>query len=50
MPDEKKHGTLGATAQQVLIGFNKALDIDGSLLVCTGEAAFKFKDEITKEI
>ncbi|MBE6488463.1 MAG: hypothetical protein E7Z86_07100 [Methanosphaera stadtmanae] len=50
MPDEKKHGTLGATAQQVLIGFKKALDIDGSLLVCTGEAAFKFKDEITKEI
>lgn len=50
MPHDEKHGTLGATIEQVLIGFDKALEIDGDLLVCTGEAAFKFKDEIMKNL
>ena len=46
MPKSTKIGTLGATLEQVLIGFNKSLDIDADLVVCTGEAAFKYKDKL----
>ncbi|MDO5824823.1 MAG: Mur ligase family protein [Methanosphaera sp.] len=46
MPKSTKVGTLGATLEQVLIGFNKSLDIDADLIVCTGEAAFKYKDKL----
>ena len=46
MPKSTKIGTLGATLEQVLIGFNKSLDIDADLIVCTGEAAFKYKDKL----
>lgn len=46
MPESAKVGTLGATLEQVLIGFNKSLDIDADLIVCTGEAAFKYKDKL----
>ncbi|WP_455645113.1 Mur ligase family protein [Methanosphaera sp.] len=44
MPEGDKEGTLGATVNQVLCGFKKALTIDADLMVCTGEAAFKYKD------
>lgn len=44
MSSEEKHGTLGATVEQVLTGFDKSLDIDADLIICTGEAAFKYKD------
>ncbi len=50
MPEGDKKGTLGATLEQVLTGFNKAKSIDADLLVCTGEAAFKFKDKIIEDI
>ncbi len=43
MPEGDKSGTLGATQEQVLVGFRKALSLDGDLIVCTGEAAFKYK-------
>lgn len=46
MPEGDKKGTLGATVEQVLVGFNKALELDANLVVCTGEAAFKYKDII----
>lgn len=44
MPTDEKQGTLGATVEQVLSGFNKSLEIDADLIICTGEAAFKYKD------
>ena len=44
MSSEEKHGTLGASVEQVLAGFDKSLDIDADLIICTGEAAFKYKD------
>ena len=44
MPTDEKQGTLGATVEQVLSGFNKSLEIDVDLIICTGEAAFKYKD------
>ncbi len=50
MPEGDKEGTLGATLEQVLTGFNKAKSIDADLIVCTGEAAFKFKKYIIQEI
>ena len=49
MPKGDKEGTLGATIEQVLAGFNKALEIDVNLVVCTGEAAFKYKNELIRE-
>ena len=48
MPTDEKQGTLGATVEQVLSGFNKSIEIDADLIICTGEAAFKYKD-ILKE-
>ncbi len=50
MPEGDKKGTLGATIEQVMTGFNKAKGIDADLLVLTGEAAFKFKDYLIDEI
>ncbi|MBQ6219021.1 MAG: UDP-N-acetylmuramate--alanine ligase [Methanosphaera sp.] len=50
MPEGDKEGTLGATEEQVLVGLNKALTIDADLLVCTGEAAFKFKYDILNHL
>ncbi|MBE6493586.1 MAG: hypothetical protein E7Z84_03125 [Methanosphaera stadtmanae] len=44
MPEGHKTGTLGASTEQVLVAYEKALTIDADLLVCTGEAAFKYKD------
>jgi len=44
MATDEKQGTLGATVEQVLSGFNKSLEIDVDLIICTGEAAFKYKD------
>lgn len=54
LPDKiigyKKEGTLGASVEQVLEGFKKSLEIDADLVVCTGEAAFKYKNELIKFI
>lgn len=50
MPSDKKQGTLGATVEQVLTGFNKSFDVDADLVICTGEAAFKYKNIITDEL
>lgn len=50
MPHDKKHGTLGATTEQVLAGFEKSLEIDVNLIVCTGEAAFKYKDILIEKL
>ena len=44
MPTDEKKGTLGATVEQVLSGFDKSLEIDADLIICTGEAAFKYKN------
>lgn len=49
MPTDEKQGTLGATFEQVLSGFNKSLEIDADLIICTGEAAFKYKDILIEE-
>lgn len=46
MPEGDKKGTLGANKEQVIAGFSKASEIDVDLIVCTGEAAFKYKDEL----
>ena len=46
MPEGDKKGTLGANKEQVITGFSKASEIDVDLIVCTGEAAFKYKDEL----
>ncbi|RAP51543.1 MAG: hypothetical protein BZ138_04905 [Methanosphaera sp. rholeuAM270] len=50
MPDEKKHGTLGATVEQVLSGFLKSFELDSDLIVCTGEAAFKYKNILIERL
>lgn len=50
MPHDKKHGTLGATTEQVLAGFEKSLSIDTDLIVCTGEAAFKYKEVLIEKL
>lgn len=49
MPTDEKQGTLGASVDQVLSGFNKSLEIDADLIICTGEAAFKYKDIILEK-
>lgn len=49
MPSDEKQGTLGASIEQVLSGFNKSLEIDADLIICTGEAAFKYKDIILEK-
>ena len=41
-------GTLGATSDQVIEGIRKGLECDTSALICLGEAAFKYKQDIIK--
>ncbi len=48
--DKFKEGTLGATLKQVLEGLKKGLECDVDAVVCLGEAAFKYKKEIYKDI
>ena len=43
-----KKGTLGANSDQVLEGLKKGLECDASALICLGEAAFKYKENILK--
>ena len=50
IPDDDKEGTLGATSKEVCNAFNKALELDVDLIVCTGEAAFKFKDKLIEKL
>lgn len=45
-PEEFKNGTLGATLEQVMIGLEKALECDVSAVICVGEAAFKYKEDV----
>lgn len=42
----EKTGTLGASSQQVLEGVETGLKCKSSALICLGEAAFKFKEDI----
>jgi UDP-N-acetylmuramate--alanine ligase len=48
--EQFREGTLGATLKQVLEGLKKGLECDVDAVVCLGEAAFKYKDEIYKSI
>ncbi len=43
-----KKGTLGATSDQVVEGVKKGLSCDTKALVCLGEAAYKYKEDILK--
>lgn len=45
-PEEFKNGTLGANLDQVMDGLIKALQCDVKAVVCIGEAAFKYKENI----
>ncbi|OPX59616.1 MAG: UDP-N-acetylmuramate--L-alanine ligase [Methanobacterium sp. PtaB.Bin024] len=45
-PDKFRSGTLGATQEQVLEGLKKGLECNTDTVVCLGEAAVKFKDNI----
>ena len=50
MPTDEKQGTLGATIEQVMAGFEKSLEIESDLIICTGEAAFKYKELLIEKI
>ena len=43
---EFKKGTLGASSDQVIAGIKKGLKCKTDALVCLGEAAFKYKENI----
>ena len=43
-----KKGTLGASSEQVVEGIKKGLTCKTAALVCLGEAAFKYKENILK--
>lgn len=45
-PEEFKKGTLGANLDQITVGVETALRIDVEAIICIGEAAFKFKENI----
>ena len=45
-PEKFRDGTLGATAEQVIEGLKKGLRCDADALVCIGEAAVKYKENI----
>jgi UDP-N-acetylmuramate--alanine ligase len=45
-PQEFRKGTLGATKDQVLEGFKKGLECNADAVVCIGEAAVKYKENI----
>jgi len=47
-PVKFKQGTLGASSDQVLEGLKKGLKCKTEALVCLGEAAFKYKENILK--
>jgi len=47
-PVNFKKGTLGANSEQVLEGLKKGLECDANAIVCLGEAAFKYKENILK--
>lgn len=49
-PDEFKIGTLGANLEQVISGLEKAFECNASVIVCIGEAAIKYKEDIYKKI
>ena len=49
-PQEFKKRTLGANLEQVMCGLEKALECDVPAVVCIGEAAFKYKDDIHKKL
>ncbi|MGB7969891.1 MAG: Mur ligase family protein [Methanobacterium sp.] len=46
--EEFKKGTLGASSDQVLAGVKTGLKCNTDALVCLGEAAFKYKENILK--
>ncbi len=45
-PEEFRKGTLGATKDQVVEGLKKGLECNADAVVCIGEAAVKYKDDI----
>jgi UDP-N-acetylmuramate--alanine ligase len=45
-PEEFREGTLGATEDQVIEGLKKGLECNADAIVCIGEAAVKYKDQI----
>ncbi len=45
-PDKFRNGTLGATQEQVVDGLKIGLECDADAVVCIGEAAVKYKDNI----
>ncbi len=47
-PEKFREGTLGASLDQVLEGLKKGLKCDTNAVVCFGEAAFKYKEDIVK--
>ncbi len=49
-PREFKKRTLGANLEQVIGGLEKALECDVPAVVCIGEAAFKYKEDIYKKL
>ncbi len=46
IPVQFREGTLGATSEQVLAGLKKAKKCDVDAIVCIGEAAIKYKEQI----
>ena len=49
-PDEFKKGTLGANLEQITQGLKTALQLDAQVVVCIGEAAFTYREEIRRII
>ena len=45
-PEKFREGTLGATHDQVIEGLKKGLECNVDALICIGEAAVKYKDNI----
>ncbi|MFA0832754.1 MAG: Mur ligase family protein [Methanobacterium formicicum] len=45
-PEKFREGTLGATKEQVIEGLRKGLECDADAVVCMGEAAVKYKEDI----
>ncbi|MDO5850899.1 MAG: Mur ligase family protein [Methanobacteriaceae archaeon] len=45
-PEEFKKGTLGATGDQLLEGVKSAFNTNDNIVVCTGDASFKYKDKL----
>lgn len=49
-PEKYKIGTLGANLEQLTEGLKTALECPVNAVICIGEAAFKFKEDIQKNI